>query len=77
MRIVVVGLGYVGTTAAACLAELGHEVIGVDVNAEKVDQINRGKSPISEPGLADLIGSTPPRPHCARARNFQSSVTWI
>lgn len=55
MKISVFGLGYVGCVTAARLAEAGHEVVGVDVNADKVDMINRGASPIIEEGLGDLL----------------------
>jgi GDP-mannose 6-dehydrogenase len=54
----VFGLGYVGCVSAACLADAGYKVIGVEVNDEKVGMINEGKSPIVEPGLADLIRDT-------------------
>lgn len=55
MKIAILGLGYVGLTAMACLAKDGHDVAGVDVNSEKVRQINSGVSPISEPGLDELL----------------------
>lgn len=54
-RISVFGLGYVGTVSAACLAKLGHRVIGVEVIQEKVDAINRGQISFIEPGLQDLV----------------------
>jgi GDP-mannose 6-dehydrogenase len=55
MRVAVLGLGYVGCVTACCLARNGHEVIGVDVSADKVAMINTGLSPIIEPGLEELL----------------------
>ena len=55
MRIAVLGLGYVGLTAAVCLAHAGHIVHGIDVNHDKVEQVNRAIPPIVEPGLQDLL----------------------
>ncbi len=51
----VFGLGYVGCVTAACLADRGHRVIGVDVSATKVDLLNAGKATIVEEGIAELV----------------------
>jgi len=56
MRVVVVGLGYVGSVCSACLASRGHTVVGVDTSGFKVDCIERGESPIVEHDLPRLIG---------------------
>src|SRR5271156_6456631 len=56
MKIAIAGIGYVGTVSGACLADLGHEVILVDINENKVDALNAGHSPIVEAGLDALIG---------------------
>ena len=55
MKISIFGLGYVGSVTAACLSEKGHEIVGVDVNPEKVALINRGDPPIFEPELGQLL----------------------
>jgi GDP-mannose 6-dehydrogenase len=55
VAISVVGLGYVGAVSCACLSAFGHKVIGVDLDARKVDLIGRGASPIHEVGLGELL----------------------
>lgn len=55
MKIAIFGLGYVGLTAAGCLSHQGHKVLGIDVSASKVAQVNSGIAPIVEPGLSELI----------------------
>jgi GDP-mannose 6-dehydrogenase len=55
MKVAVFGLGYVGSVTAAGLAAVGHDVVGVDPDPLKVTRIATGRSPVSEPGLDDLV----------------------
>lgn len=58
MRIAIFGLGYVGMVSAACFADRGHTVVGVDVSSEKVDLVNRGIATIYEEAIGDLVAET-------------------
>ena len=55
MKIVVLGLWHLGSVTAACLAELGHSVIGFDESEEFINLLNLGVAPVSEPGLNELL----------------------
>ncbi|MCP4473226.1 MAG: nucleotide sugar dehydrogenase [Gammaproteobacteria bacterium] len=55
MNISIFGLGYVGVVCASCLANEGHQIVGVDLSKEKVHAINSGQSPILEPGINELL----------------------
>ena len=55
MKVTVFGSGYVGLVTGACLAEVGNDVVCVDIDQHKIDRLNRGEVPIHEPGLDGLI----------------------
>ncbi|WP_029088364.1 UDP-glucose dehydrogenase family protein [Brevibacterium album] len=55
MRLSVIGCGYLGAVHAAAMASIGHEVVGIDVDAEKVGALSRGEAPFFEPGLQDIL----------------------
>src|ERR1700677_3708644 len=54
-HVAVFGLGYVGSVTAACLASLGHRVVGIDNDKHKVESLNAGKAPFFEPGLDEIV----------------------
>jgi UDPglucose 6-dehydrogenase len=55
MKIAIIGAGYVGLVTGVCLAEIGHHIICVDNNEEKIKRLKQGKSPIYEPGLEEMM----------------------
>ena len=55
MKVTVIGTGYVGLVSGACLAEMGNDVLCMDVDARKIDMLSRGEIPIWEPGLQDMV----------------------
>ncbi|MBF4575901.1 UDP-glucose/GDP-mannose dehydrogenase family protein [Frondihabitans sp. VKM Ac-2883] len=56
MKISVIGCGYLGAVHAACMAELGHDVVGIDVDEHKVAELQAGRAPFFEPGLPEVLG---------------------
>jgi hypothetical protein len=55
LRLAVLGTGYLGATHAACMAELGYDVLGMDFDADKVASLTDGEAPFFEPGLNEVI----------------------
>ncbi|MGA0567941.1 UDP-glucose dehydrogenase family protein [Rathayibacter sp. KR2-224] len=58
MRISVTGCGYLGAVHASAMAQLGHDVVGIDVDVRKVERLSAGEPPIFEPGLAELLAES-------------------
>src|SRR4030095_12005181 len=76
MRIIVWGLGYVGTVSAACLAQLGHDVVGVEPNLTKVEALNAGRSLIKEPGLDTLVSQMAGMGRLRATHDGASLIPW-
>ncbi len=74
MKISVFGLGYVGAVSCACLPELGHEVVGVDINPLKVDLIASGQSPVVEEGIEELISAAVQAGQLTATRDVAAAV---
>ena len=55
MKLTVIGCGHLGATHAACMAEIGHDVLGVDIDQDKIDLLNAGRAWFSEPGLDEML----------------------
>lgn len=74
MKIGIIGTGYVGLVTAACLAELGHEVIGTDVVPEKIEKASRGIAHIYEPGLENLMRSNLKRGRLSFSHDLKETI---
>ncbi|MEY3300447.1 MAG: UDP-glucose 6-dehydrogenase TuaD [Cyanobacteriota bacterium] len=74
MRVCVIGTGYVGLVTGVCLAHVGHDVICVDVNEEKVKLMQSGQSPIFEPGLSELMKSSMEAGHLQFSTDLKQGV---
>ncbi len=82
MKLTIIGTGYVGLVTGTCFAEVGHQVICVDNDAEKVKLLQRGGIPIYEPGLEELVKKNAARGHLSFTSNTaegvgKSDVTFI
>lgn len=76
MRVLVWGLGYVGTVSAACLAEAGHDVVGIEPNAAKVAALARGHSAVKEPGLDALVARAVAEGRLRGVQDGRRLVSW-
>ncbi len=74
MKIVVAGLGYVGSVTAGCFANLGHKVVGVDVSRSKVEALVRGIPPVREPRLDEFISSAVERGSLTATPNLTDAL---
>ncbi|MDP6083159.1 MAG: nucleotide sugar dehydrogenase [Verrucomicrobiota bacterium] len=74
MRVSIFGLGYVGAVTAGCLTNEGHTVVGVDVQAEKVESLAAGVSPIVEPGLGEFLAAAAKNGLLAATQNHEEAV---
>jgi len=74
MKVSIIGTGYVGLVSGACLADLGHHVVCVDVVKDKVDQINRGECPIFEEGLPELIARNVTAGRLSATTNLKEAI---
>jgi UDPglucose 6-dehydrogenase len=74
MQILVIGIGYVGLVTATCLSEMGHQVICLDIDKEKIARLNQGDIPIYEPGLSEMVKRNVQDGRIVFTTDYKSSV---
>ncbi|MBF8262263.1 MAG: UDP-glucose 6-dehydrogenase, partial [candidate division NC10 bacterium] len=74
MRICIVGTGYVGLVAGTCLAEIGHRVVCVDDDRQKIEVLQSGEMPIYEPGLEELVARNLRKGHLAFTADLKEGI---
>lgn len=72
MRLSVIGCGYLGAVHAASMAELGHDVVGVDIDTHKVDLLSDGRAPFFEPELEELLARNVDAGRLTFSENFSA-----
>ena len=77
MRVTVFGTGYVGLVTGTCLAEVGNQVVCVDIDAAKVEGLNRGVIPIYEPGLEEMVLANHASGRRIRRENSSTASTTV
>ncbi|AKE42065.1 UDP-glucose dehydrogenase family protein [Corynebacterium kutscheri] len=75
MNISVIGTGYLGATHAACLARLGHNVLGIDIDAQKISALENGEVPFYEPGLQAIVEQEIHAGHLRFSTSFSAAAT--
>jgi GDP-mannose 6-dehydrogenase len=76
MRLAIFGLGQVGAVSAACLCELGHDVLGLDVDREKMRRVNAGESPIAEASVGGLVAAAVRAGRLGTTSDVALAVAW-
>ena len=74
MKVCVQGLWHLGSVTAACLASVGHDVVGLDSDSNNIDNLNQGKAPLFEPGLDEMIQNEIYKGHLRFAQNSREAV---
>jgi UDPglucose 6-dehydrogenase len=76
MRLTVLGLGYLGAAHAACMAELGHDVLGLEVDSGRLAGLARGQLPFYEPGLSELVNKQAESGKLSLTDSYERAADW-